>query len=197
MFYRLFAKKTHPELRKVFESLSTYLNLDCKQWTIKQQIGTYQYPYSYVAQGQGLTISFYENALKMPTREETTEVVLTCENRPWFSFVASPVQQELYTRRHLDVSPLPQNTAWKPWELYTNNQELAESLLATTYQQLGIFKDLEAVEFVLERQRLYIKWSWLPNTPARQRQLRDTISFACSLIEALEQTTVATSGQNV
>lgn len=193
MFYRFFAKKTHPELEQWIGSLSNQLQLDPQQWIIKQQPATYKQPYSYVAQGYGLTLSFYENALKEQQRIQQTEVLVACENAPWLTLIAQAPQQELPQKQRLDVQPLPNNPAWAGWSLQSNQEELALHLLALVQEQLAVFKKLEAVELSLERQRLYVKWSWLPDTPARQEQLRATINLARALVTALDEVVAAPS----
>ncbi|MGH1335076.1 MAG: hypothetical protein ACRBFS_03035 [Aureispira sp.] len=193
MFYRFFAKETHPDLDKAMRALLPDLALDPKKWTIKQQMGTYQHAYSYVAQGHGLTISFYEEALKEKKRCRKTELMVACKNAPWLSLLACAPQQRPPSKRRLDIQALPDNPAWQPWQLQTNNSILAEHLLTQVYQELEIFQALDAVELVLERQRLYVKWLWLPDTPARQAQLKATINFARALTNALDQVATVTS----
>lgn len=193
MFYRFFAKKTHPDLEKIIPLLSEQLSLNPQHWTVKQQPATYQQGYSLVAQGHGMTLSFYENALKEQERGQQTELLVACENAPWLTLIAQAPQQESSQRQRLDVKPLPPQAAWEGWNLYSNQEELGQYLLASLQKQHSIFKNLEAVEFSLERQRLYLKWPWLPDTPTRQEQLRATISFARALVTALDEVATASS----
>lgn len=194
MLYRFFAKESHPNLEEAMQAFITHLTLNPKQWIIKQQIGTYNRAYSYVAQGDGLTISFYKPALKKAVRKGKTEIMVACENAPWFSLLAHRSRQTDVSKHRLDVKTLAPNSAWEPWELQTNNPTLAEHLLTKVEAQLGVFKTLEAVEWDLERQRLYVQWPWLPDTPARQEQLKATMDFALVLTQALDQVTIAVSG---
>lgn len=196
MLYRLFAKKAYPLLEEEWKNLLQYWALDVPQWTIKQQVGSYKQAYSFVAQGHGLTLSCYENPLKESERVAKTEVVVACANAPWLSLIARAPQQGIAAKRRLDVVALPANAAWAPWELQSNNQELAEHILSTVASQLTVFEELEAVEFILERQRLYIQWPWLPDTPARQAQLQVTVDFARALTQALDQVVTATNNQD-
>ncbi len=193
MLYRLFAKKNHPDLEVYFPQLLQQLSLDPTQYAIKQQVARYQQPYRYVLQGQGLTLSCYENPLKDKAREEKTEVVLACQNTPWLTLLATAPQQGAPQKYRLDVSPLPDKAAWMPWHFESNNQELAEHLLAETAAHLTLFSELEATSFILERQRLYIQWPWLPTTVARQEQVRAAVVFAQALLAALEQVATTTT----
>ena len=117
--------------------------------------------------------------------------MVACENAPWLSLLAHRPQQMGVSQRRLDVQALSPNPAWEPWALQTNNPALAEDLLAQLAPQLGVFKNLEAVELRLERQRLYVQWPWLPDTPARQEQLKATLDFAIALTQALDQIPIA------
>lgn len=187
MLHRFFAKETHNDLNCIIPSLLAHIGQDSNHWTIKQQDGKYQQAYSYVAQGNGLTLSFYENPLKEKERIQKTELIVACENMPWLSILAQHPYRKQACKKRLDCSPLSAQAAWQPWQLQSNQPELAEYLLHNIQPHLLVFRLLDAVELVLERQRLYVQWDWLPNTTARQQQLQMTLDFGIALTQALDE----------
>lgn len=193
MLNRFFAKETHADLNSVLANLLAHIGQDNSHWTIKQQDGTYQQAYSYIAQGNGLTLSFYENALKEKGRVQKTELIVACENTPWLSILAQHPDQKQVRKKRLDCSPLSNNPAWRPWQLQSNQPALAEGLLDTIHSYFSVFNLLDAVELVLERQRLYVQWAWLPDTFARQQQLQMTLDFGMALTQALDELATAPS----
>jgi hypothetical protein len=187
MLQRFFAKKNHPYLQKIIPQFVQQLDFNPQHWTFKQQAASYQQPYRYVAQGQGWTVSFYEPALKEKQRTAQTELVLVCRNESWFTLLAQKPGQPAAHKRRLDIAPLPNHTGWSSWQWHSNNESLAETVLAVLRPYQNLFRELEAVELVLERQRLYVRWTWLPTTAAQQQQLYQTMQFAQSLTQAVDQ----------
>lgn len=193
MLHRFFAKETHADLNSVLRSLLSHIGQDITQWNIKKQDGKYRQAYSYIAQGSGLTLSFYENALKENVRVQKTELIVACENTPWLSILAHHPNQKQVHKKRLDCSLLAEHPAWQPWQLQSNQPVLAAHLLHTLEPYLSVFQALDAVELVLERQRLYVQWAWLPDTAARQQQLQMTLDFAIALTQALDQLAMVSS----
>jgi hypothetical protein len=187
MLHRFFAKETHADLNSVLPNLVAHIGEDISHWTIKQQDGKYQHAYSYIAQGNGITLSFYENALKEKMRVQKTELIVACENPHWLSILAQHPDQKQVQKKRLDCSPLSKNPVWQPWHLQSNQPALAEDLLQTIPSYLSVFQLLDAVELVLERQRLYVQWAWLPDTAARQQQLQMILEFGIALTQALDE----------
>ncbi|MFK7797545.1 MAG: hypothetical protein AB8E82_08835 [Aureispira sp.] len=193
MLHRFFAKETHADLNSVLLTLLSHIGQDITQWNIKKQDGKYHQAYSYIAQGNGLTLSFYENALKEKIRIQKTELIIACENIPWLSILAEHSNQKTTHKKRLDCHLLAEHPAWQPWQLQSNQPVLAAHLLHTIDPYLSVFQSLDAVELVLERQRLYVRWAWLPNTSARQQQLQMTLDFARALTQALDQLATVSS----
>lgn len=192
MLYRLFAKEAFEPIEEALEYIYQKLGIQDEKLKVRKQIATYSKAYSYVIEGvlkrHRFVLSLHRSPLKERTIKEQLELIIQCENPNWVTLVLAKGARGHQQKLGIEKIDRLKEEGLTEINLKSNQKDLVEQIFDDSIcQQVQILEQINFSTFRLDKKRLYVQLSWLPDNLDKRDALLKIIELGINLVQKIDQ----------